>query len=183
MPYFDETGEPTTSEGPLLRALTSLRCSECARLMSTAGSNGMGGAGKATALRALCHQAQVRNDFPNGICFMEFEKDAKDRNVLREVKRSVTNPGGHEMAKNIEEDGALEGATDYCREFLKGKLFYLCAMLFSHEKVALNYLPELKNLLVTFPKAPLDIDTGREHRTSIWETCGVWITRDFRGDV
>lgn len=86
---------------------------------------------------------------------MQFGQNVNNRKVLCEVKRCVKKFGNQNMAKNIEEDGTLEGATDYCAEFLSGKSVPpKCDDLWSQGNIALGYLRELKKLCLTLPKAP-----------------------------
>ena len=39
----------------------------------------MGGAGKTTALHAMSYEEQVKDAFPDGVCFLEFGQDARDK--------------------------------------------------------------------------------------------------------
>lgn len=128
--------------------------------MSAVGSHGMGGVGKTTALRALCHELQVREYFPDGICSMEFGQESNDGKVFREVKHCVTKFGGNKMRKRIEEDGTLEGGVDYASEWLSSKAVLLvCDDLWPREHMALGYLPVLKKLLRDAPDSGLLIST------------------------
>eukprot|EP00171_Calliarthron_tuberculosum_P005706 IDg5706t1 len=144
----DQNGGPVTAEGRLMRTVIALSRGGETRGVSAVGSLGMGGVGKTTALRALCHAEKVKEAYPDGIWFMEFGQDARDEKVAARIRRCVENSGGEAVAKEMAKAGSLSKAIEVASAWLrKRKILLVCDDLWPIETEDVGYVCELKTLL------------------------------------
>ena len=68
---------------------------------SEIGTHGMGGVGKATALKRMWSVESVKGRFEDGVCFTEFGENATIQVDRGEICRCVRNFVGFETAKDV----------------------------------------------------------------------------------
>ena len=155
-----------TQEGRLLRKLLELRNQGNVQGVSAVGrgrgtaTHGMGGVGKTTALRAICHQTDVRVAFPDGICFLEFGQDTKDSDVQQQLERCISNFGGTTTLVEMRKQSSLKEVVNQAASWLRKKaILFVCDDLWRSNACEFGYLPLLKRLLEDAPRTKLLVST------------------------
>ena len=158
-----------TQEGRLLRKLLELREKENVQGVSAVGcrrgtaTHGMGGVGKTTALRAICHQPEVKEAFPDGICFLEFGQDTKDGNVQQQLERCIRKFGGTTTLVEMKKQLSLKGVVEQAASWLHKKaILFVCDDLWRSPGCEFGYLPLLKGLLEDAPRSKLLVSTRNQ---------------------
>ncbi len=157
-----------TQEGRLLCKLLDLCENERVHGLSAAGRgsamHGMGGVGKTTALRAICHQEKVREAFPDGICFLEFGQDTKDIDVQTQLEGCINNFGGVSIVTKMEKQPSLEAAVNQAARWLRERtVLFVCDDLWRSPASDFGCQPLLKRLVRYAPRSVLFIST-RDNR-------------------
>ncbi len=155
-----------TQEGRLLRKLLGLREKENLHGVSAVGRrrgtaiHGMGGVGKTTALRAICHEGEAKKAFPDGICFLEFGDDTKDGDFQQQLERCVRNFGGITTLDEMKKQSSLKGVVNQAASWLRKKaILFVCDDLWRSPDCEFGYLPLLKRLLEDAPRSKLLVST------------------------
>ncbi len=153
-------------EGRLLHKLLASKNEDSADGTVAVGSNrdnamqGMGGVGKTTALRAICHQKKVMEAFPDGICYLEFGQNATDRNVQQQLERCIRQFGGLSTADKIEEQSTLAGTAKQAANWLgKKEILLVCDDLWGSPTSKFGYLSLLRQLVRDSPDSRLLVST------------------------
>eukprot|EP00171_Calliarthron_tuberculosum_P007492 IDg7492t1 len=143
----DQNGEPLTAEGRLMQKVIALSRGSKACGVSAVGSHGMGGVGKTTALRGLCHVDEMMKLYSDGIFFLEFGEDANDEMVSAMIKGCVQNSGGEAVAKEMAKAGSLSSNIEMASLwFCKKKILLVCDDLWPIGGEDLGYVRHLKKL-------------------------------------
>ena len=112
--------------------------------------------GKPTALKPICSAESIRSLFVDGVCFIEFGKDATLQKAREEVGRCVQNFRGVEVAKDMGSAANLGEVVSRAAERLKGKAVLLvCVDLWATDDNELDYVNELKNMIREAPESGL----------------------------
>eukprot|EP00171_Calliarthron_tuberculosum_P006675 IDg6675t1 len=156
----DQNEEPVTAEGRLMqKVLTRSRGGEVWGV-SAVGNHGMGGVGKTTALRGLCHSDQVKDAYPDGIWFLEFGEDANDEELSAKIQRCVENSGGDSVGKEMAKAGSLSSAIQLASAWLRRrKILLVCDDLWPIRPDDLGYVRQIKKLLVDASGSVLLVST------------------------
>ncbi len=155
-----------TQEGRLLRKLLELREKGNVQGVSAVGrgrgtaTHGMGGVGKTTALRAICHEEEVKEAFPDGICFLEFGEGTKDSDVQQQLERCIRCFGGTTTLVEMRKQSSLKGVVNQAASWLHKKaILFVCDDLWRSPGCEFGYLPLLKRLLEGAPRSKLLVST------------------------
>ncbi len=155
-----------TQEGRLLRRLLALREKGNVQGVSAVGrgrgtaTHGMGGVGKTTALRAICHEGEVKEAFPDGICFLEFGQDTKDGDVQQLLERCIRKFGGTTTLVEMRKQSSLKEVINQAASWLcKRVILFVCDDLWRSPACEFGYLPLLKRLVEDAPRSKLLVST------------------------
>ena len=131
----DDDNRDITPESILLNSvlLVGVRESQGASALS---AHGMGGVGKATALKRICSTGSVQGLLVDGVCFMEFGQDA----TLQKVRE--------EMVQEMRKASCLSDVVTKAAEWLEDRAVLLvCDNLWATDENELGYALLLKKML------------------------------------
>ncbi len=155
----DEGGKPTTPEGLLKQSVLNEVVTAATGAASPAcGVLGMAGVGKTVALQGLCRDKEVKEQFPDGIHYMKFGRDATLQTALREIVRILTaTKATTEVKKDVRNSISLIEAVDYAAMWFKGTIcLYLVDDLWPGQDLRFQ---DLRRLLQGSPSSKMAIST------------------------
>ncbi len=113
----DEKGKPATPEGFLKQSLLNeVVTAASGEARSAHGVLGMAGVGKTVALQGLCYDKDVKKQFPGGIHYMKFGRDATLQTAIPEIAKILTSTKATKEVKNdMRNSISLWGGRRLCR--------------------------------------------------------------------
>lgn len=156
----DADGKLVSPEGRLLDSVLCNGKSQDSRGSIAYGTHGMGGVGKTTALKGICHEKAVWEMYPDGICFLEFGEKASNRKVIDELVRCLRNFGSSRLASEMKNTVEIGKVVETVAQWLNERaVLFVCDDLWPLPNNELGYVPELKKLLRDTPKSALLVST------------------------
>lgn len=160
----EEGGCPTPERALKSLILDSIRAddvvSPTAGPFTLHGVSGMAGTGKTTALMAMAHDAEIREQFTDGVLYMKIGRDATEEDVLRELGTIMLYTGAHDDAVDVgNAQNLADGMSNATLWFCGRRILFLIDDIWPLKDRPEGYLPDLERLLIGSPESRICIST------------------------
>ena len=138
---FDDDNRVSAPESVLPNSVLHLKSRGSWQEASALGTHGIGGVGKTTALKGIYSSENVKSQFEEGVCLMEFGESATLQKVREEICRCVRNFGGFEAVKEMKKAQNLGDVVNRAAEWLRDRAILLvCDDLWATNDGKLGYV-------------------------------------------